>query len=433
MTRTHIAARLWVVLSVLNLAATPALAQEKVIHSFASTPDGEQPWAGVIADASGNLYGTTGQAGVWGAGMVFELSPAAGGAWVLKDLHDFCSAPGGNCLDGDWPVGNLVFDSLGNLYGTTAGGGANTSPAGAGAGVVFELSPRANGAWVEAVLYNFCSQPGCSDGWAPKSDLVLDPQGDLYGTTSCSGTSSTCAGIVFELSHASGQWVETVLYTFCSRVKCFDGQAVNGQIVLSGGHIFGTTQSGGLHNAGTVWELSPTGSGAWAETVIYPFCSNQPNCFDGATPAAGVTMDSQGRLFGTTLAGGVKGDGTVFALTPSGSSWSEGVLHAFGTVAADGIGPASRVALDAYGHVFGTTPAGGANAPGRNNYGGTLFELTPGTPWTESILYNFCSLANCVDGEYPLGNVYLLGGNLFGTTFYGGAHGLFGTVWEFVR
>jgi uncharacterized repeat protein (TIGR03803 family) len=177
--------------------------KEKVLYSFCSAigcADGSYPWAGLIQDAEGNLYGTTAYGGATGYGTLFELSPGAGGTWTETVLYDFCSLSG--CVDGTHPFAGLIFDSAGNLYGTASSGIEE--------GVAFELSPGAGGVWTETVLHSFGSQ---GDGHFPAASLVFDEAENLYGTTAYGGANN--GGAVFELSPgAGGTWTETVLYSF---------------------------------------------------------------------------------------------------------------------------------------------------------------------------------------------------------------------------
>src|SRR5689334_17801488 len=156
----------------------------RVLHNFSGRDgDGGGVWCSVAFDSAGNIYGTTSGGGAYGYGTVFELSPNGNGSWTETVLHSFML----NDPDGSEPSGGLVIDSAGDLYGTTPLGGAN------GRGAVFELSPGVSG-WTETVLYSFCSQLDCADGGSPSSSLFMDKKGNLFGT----------GGLVFELSPASG-------------------------------------------------------------------------------------------------------------------------------------------------------------------------------------------------------------------------------------
>ncbi len=193
--------------------------KEKVLLNFSGT-DGSNPVVGLIFDAAGNLYGTTGRGGAYGYGTVFELTPNGSGGWTETVLYNFCSQT--NCTDGAIPSASLILDAAGNLYGTTWAGGTGsatfcTAP-GPNCGTVFELTPSGE----ETVLYNFCSQTNCTDGANPSASLIFDGAGNLYGTTQNGGTYSS--GTVFGLTPiGGGNWAETVIHSFCSEANCADG------------------------------------------------------------------------------------------------------------------------------------------------------------------------------------------------------------------
>jgi uncharacterized repeat protein (TIGR03803 family) len=417
-----------VVLTPSAQAQTPATSvvwTEKLLHSFNDT-DGALPRAGLIFDAAGNLYGTTSEGGAYSWGTVFELTPAGGGNWTETVLHSFCSPT--DCTDGAYPYAGLIFDAAGNLYGTTVGGGTYAYCSdGYGCGTVFELTPTAGGGWTEQVLYNFGNG---TDGVNPYDGLIFDAAGKLYGTTPNGGTYGY--GTVFELTPTeSGGWTETVLHSFCSQTDCTDGEAPQADLIFDTlGNLYGSTTNGGTYGGGTVFELTPTGGGGWTEKVLHSFCS-QTDCTDGEAPQAGLIFDTLGNLYGSTTAGGTYtsncnyGCGTVFELTPTGGgAWTEQVLHSFGN-GTDGYYPFAGLIFDAAGNLYGTTWAGGT-------YGwGTVFELTPtGGGWTETVLHSFND--NGTDGILPeAGLIFDAIGNLYGTTPSGGAEGEYGgTVFE---
>ena len=275
------------------VTSTWAATNEKVLHSFnGNGADGYQPEASLIFDAVGNLYGTTYWGGTYGFGTVFELTPSGGGGWTETVLHSF--QPNGT--DGNYPIAGLIFDAAGNLYGTTSAGGTY------GFGTVFELTPEEGGGWTETVLLNFNG----TDGSYPHAGLAFDAAGNLYGTTGYDGTYHY--GTVFELTPtAGGGWTETVLHSFGNGT---DGASpFAGLIFDAAGNLYGTTSAGGTYGTGTVFEL--TGG---REQVLYSFKSRYGA--DGATPYAGLIFDAAGNLYGTTYWGGNYGDGTVFELTP---------------------------------------------------------------------------------------------------------------------
>jgi len=227
--------------------------------------NGGQPWATPIADKSGNLYGTTSEGGngpctsgkiTLGCGTVYELSPpVTGSEWTETLLYQF---QGGD--DGNYPVGGLVFDASGNLYGTTEDGGTSGS-----AGTVFELSPPSSGSgpWTKTTIHNFA---GGTDGTNPEAGLVFDKSGNLYGTTILGGNcNNQCGGVVYELSPPSAdgeQWTETVIYNFKGSP---DGSVPQSTLLFIGNNLYGTTVEGGKGgpncgldvNCGTIFELAP--------------------------------------------------------------------------------------------------------------------------------------------------------------------------------
>jgi uncharacterized repeat protein (TIGR03803 family) len=232
------------------------------------------------------------------------------------------------------------------------------------------------------VLYSFCAQGGtnCSDGAVPSAGLIIDAAGRLYGTTDLGGAHN--GGTVFELAPyaARTKWRETVLYSFCARggTNCIDGlQPVAGLIIDAARHLYGTTQGGGALNEGTVFELTPNAARTkWTETALYSFCTQGgTNCTDGSGPAAGLIMDAAGYLYGTTYGGGAHNQGTVFELRPNAAKtqWTETVLYSFcaqgGTNCTDGAYSSGRLIMDKAGHLYGTTPGGGAHNEG------SVFEL----------------------------------------------------------
>jgi uncharacterized repeat protein (TIGR03803 family) len=292
-----------------------------------------------------------------------------------KVLYSFLGASVG---DGAYAEARLAVDDAGNLYGTTLLGGTFGSNIcyNIGCGTVFELSPVPGGTWTETTLYAFCGNYNgyhCPDGDNPEAGLVLDKVGNLYGTTRlggsepCPGDSEGC-GTVFELSPPSapgGAWTYTVLYNFCTSYPyCPDGEFPVSDLVFdASGNLYGTTIAGGAIGYGTVFELSP-GSGGWTETVLYSFCSvrDGTGCLDGAEPYGGPSFDPSGNLYGTTTFGGQKNGeagGVVYKLSPSSGGWSETVLHAFpNTLGLGGGAPQGTVSLDQDGNVYSTVEYG---------------------------------------------------------------------------
>jgi len=388
-------------------AATAIAQTDNTIYSFTGSTDGASPSSSLVADSSGNYYGTTFSGGSYsgsqcqyfGCGVVFKLSPNGSGGWTETPIYTFTGL-----ADGAGPAAGLVFDSGGNLYGTAAGGGINGNIcqifSAAGCGVVFELSPNGSGGWTEKVLYSF---RGNNDGWDPQSPLTLDSSGNLYGTTSVGGPYQKCGddgvgcGEIFKLSpNGSGGWTYTVLHFFTDGrdgARPYSGVAIN-----AAGDIFTTAEQGGDDtgcNCGTVVELSPNGSGGYAFRVLHTFTGGN----DGETPFGGLTIDSAGNIYGAAqngahdTAGICKingGCGAVFKLTPSGANYHFGVIYIFHG-AADGWGPDTSFAIDVSGNLYGGAYGTPSPISQTCKYGcGMIYKLTPsGSTWTESVLYAF--------------------------------------------
>jgi uncharacterized repeat protein (TIGR03803 family) len=395
-----------------------AASKYKTLYKFSGGKDGTSPQARLIFDQAGNLYSTTASGGAHGGGTVFKLTPNADGSWRENVMYSFCSLT--NCGDGKSPLAGLVFDQAGNLYGTTESGGAH------GPGTVFQLVPNADGSWRESVLYSFCSRRNCGDGTLPNAGLVFDQAGNLYGTTSARGGADV-GGTVFKLSpNADGSWRESVLHSFCQ--NCGDGEApFAGLIFDQAGNLYGTTFVGGAHGSGALFQLVPNADGSWTESVLYRFCS-RTNCGDGKFPVANLVFDQAGNLYSTTEQGGAHNDGTVFKLGPNADgSWRESVLHSFcsRTNCGDGVFPyTASLIFDQAGNLYGTTNYGG-DPSCNSGYGcGVVFKLVPNSNggWKETVLHPFFDHP----GAYPLaGVIFDPAGNLYGTT-----QGDAGTVFE---
>jgi uncharacterized repeat protein (TIGR03803 family) len=275
---------------------------ETVLYRFTGGSDGGGPFAGLIMDSKGNLYGTTFEGGAFvcrktRCGTVFELSPpiTQGGPWTEVVLYSF-----GKGSDGTHPVGNLAFGLRGAIFGTTSTGRSKAKY-----GTVFKLRPPATqgGPWTEEVLYRFTD---LSDGGFPSAGLVTDKSGNLYGTTSAGGPSGD--GVVFEISF--GTWAETVLYSFTFGSD--GGYPLARLLIDKTGNLYGTTTFGGINYNGSAFELSPptVQGGPWTETTLYDFAGGH----DGSNPNAGLTFGEGGQLYGTTLHGDTLDEGTVFRI-----------------------------------------------------------------------------------------------------------------------
>jgi uncharacterized repeat protein (TIGR03803 family) len=383
------------------LTSTQAFGQhEKFLHSFGVTStDGVQPRAGLVMDASGNLYGTTSQGGTGGIGTVFELSPKTGGGWSYKVIHNFAN----NGVDGNYPNGSLIIDASGNLYGTTRQGGFQ------GLGMVFEMVKSSTGGWTEKVLHAFRDS---NDGIAPFAGLVFDSAGNLYGTTEGGGVGNS-DGTVFELSPtSSGSWTENILFSFGGTN---DANPECALVLDSAGNLYGTTIFGGANGLGSVFELSYS-AGVWSEAVLYSFSNNGT---DPVYPFTGLAIDPAGNLYGSGVEGAAFGGGAIFELTPNSGSWTYTIIYSFNfNNNHDGINPEGNLILDSAGNLYGTTNQGGTGTC--TAFGcGTVFKLSPsGGSWTETVLHNFMG----ADGENPVASLILdASGNLYGTTLVGGS------------
>ena len=379
-----------------------------VLHTFEFT-DGSEPQAGLVADSAGNLYGTTTVGGSGHVGTVFELSPDGQGGWTYNEIYTGVGGVG------------IAIDNRDNLYISVD----------IAAGGIVELSPGPNGTWVESNSYGFT---GTYDGSDPVAPVIFDANGNVYGTALNGGGYGV--GTVFELVPVGNQWLERTLHTFTGGL---DGAYPEGSLIMDReGNLYGTTSGGGTgYQRGVVFKLHPTASG-WKETVLYSFSGGAT---DGANPTGNLIFDRAGNLYGTTAGGfnsvpGQYGTGGVYQLTPKGLiTW----LYQF-TGGADGGTPGNGLAFDPEGNLYGTTVFGGDTTDNYCSDGvggcGVVYELTPSnsngtTAWTESVLHSFTSGS---DGDSSSATPYLdLAGNVYVTSFGGGdtygSHGD-GTVLE---
>jgi uncharacterized repeat protein (TIGR03803 family) len=315
------------------------------LHFFASS-EGTQPLAGLIADPAGNLYGTTYDTGGLTDGTVFKLDASNG--YALTTLHSF-SGP-----DGFGPTARLLMDPAGNLYGTAAFGGMSNN------GTVFKLD--ASNGYALTTLHYFTG----SDGSWPFAGLLADLAGNLYGTTGRGGTSANCTngcGTVFKLDASNG-YALTTLHSFDGS----DGSDPVGALIADpAGNLYSTTNTGaggcGSMGCGTVFELDA--SNGYALTTLHHFTLS-----DGAFPKAGLLADLAGNVYGTTYGGGAHVNGTAFELVAA-SGWALTTLHDFN--GSDGLNPTASLIADSLGNLYGTTSDGAStNCP----YGcGTVFRI----------------------------------------------------------
>lgn len=399
-------------------------AKESVLYRFVGGTDGAAPYASMIADAQGNLFGTTTLGGgstncASGCGTVFEVSPQKDGSWSETVIHAFA---GGS--DGLAPQAPMTFDSTGNLYGSTSqGGNGNCGNIGlTGCGIIFELSPpRKQGEpWTENILYSFQGVPsgrGNGDAAWPNG-LVFAAKDNLYGLAYAGGrcktdeTGTYCFGAAFRLKQSSkGLWDEKILYRF-------DGTTGSpaGPVLDQAGNMYGTGP-GGLYGYGAVFVLQPSAhGGSWTESAIYNFQGGG----DGAFPLPGLLFDAAGNLYGASWGSG-GGYNNVFELSPEGNgNWSESVLYNFKNIARGYI-PEVAPILGSDGNLYGTTVEGGASDRG------VVFALSPKHGrklWRDRVLNSF---AEGSGGFAPYGGVsFGKGGALYGTTYVGGTSGCAG-------
>lgn len=375
-----------------------------VIYNFTGGSDGGNPTSTLSFDAAGNAYGTAVIGGDFNFGVVYQLTPSANG-WTETVLHSFSGAP-----DGQYPYGGVVIDSAGNLYGGTTSGGA----AGCDCGVIYKLT-NSGGHWTESVVYSF---PGGKYGASAGSPLVFDNAGNLYGTTPDAGAHGF--GTIFQLVPGqNGQWSEKVIHGFTGGKDGGIG-SLGPLLIASNGTIYGIAEVGGASGFGTTFRIVPQSNGTWKGATIDAF-KGAPNA---GSPYGGLILDSAGNLYGTTYYGGSNNVGTVYELSKSGASWQEKVLYSFGA-SNDGNQPTSTLVFDSAGDLYGTTSAGGDPGCGC----GTIFELTPqGSSWTETTVHNF---SGDPDAAFPSYGLTPDGkGNYFGATPAGGSHNQ-GAVFQF--
>lgn len=324
-----------------------------VLYDFTGGADGGEPYKGVTLDAQGNLYGTavTGGGGSCegGCGVIFELLTSNGG-WTFHAIHTFTGG-----FDGFGPGSPVAFDSSGNLYGTTPTGG------GRGVGVVYRMSPNANGDWTFRVIHTFTGVADGSGGSA--SSLLIDKDGNLYGTCTVGGV--TGLGTVYKMFFQNGHWHFQTLYAFKDQP---DGALPYGGLVLDkAGNLYGTTYYAGANDLGTVFKLSHI-KGQWIETVLHSFKGGTA----GDSPISSLVADAEGNLYGTTSDGGAASCscGVIYKMTHTASGWTESVVYRFPGTPNPGFAYNGMI-RDPEGNLYGATVHGGASNDG------AIYKVTP--------------------------------------------------------
>jgi uncharacterized repeat protein (TIGR03803 family) len=354
------------------------------LHSFDGT-NGNKSFSGLVQATNGSLYGATYYGGAKDSGEVFEIIPGG----TLTTFYSFCSKS--RCADGEYTYATPVQGTDGNFYGTTYLGGSKEL------GTVFKVAPGGT----LTTLHSFDGATGSQ----PLAGLVQGTDGNFYGTTYIGGSQNY--GEIFKVTPSG---TLSVLHSFCSVAACKDGQNPFAGLVQGiDGNLYGTTLAGGSHGGGTVFKITPSGT----LTTLHSFCP-QSGCLDGQFPQTGLVQANNGTLYGTTIAGGAYGAGTIFEITPSGKLTTlYSVCSQTGCPDGNYLYSALIQATD--GNLYGVMEIGGANN------GGTVFRMT--LSGTLTTLYSFCSQPACADGQYPAaGLVQDTNGNLYGTTADGGAN-----------
>ena len=404
--------------TVLGLIAAAAAQTEKVLYSFAPGRGGNGPTGSLVLDSAGNLYGVALHGGDLracngkGCGTIFSLSPTEQG-WQESVIHSFTSS---TSTGYNYPTYGLNLAPNGSIYSV---GYVNHNDS--GNSVLMNYSKSSNSSWSESLAYAF---PPVS--YDPNPTLIFDTSGSLYGTSEHGGENNLCytynCGTVFKLSPtAKGGWAEDVLYQFQFYPSGDGIWPISALVSDDAGNLYGATeyggssQSGGAYGYGTVYELSGGASG-WVEQILYNFTGGT----DGGMPTTTLIRDHAGNLYGLASTGGAYGKGAVYKLSYSNGDWTESAVYSF---AGDYSLPNDPLVIDDTGNLYGTTAYDGVN------HWGTVIKLSPGSGgWTEKILYTFSGGS---DGGRPLGGLVLdAHGNLYGTTYRGGANGDFGVVFE---
>ena len=271
---------------------------QTVIYTF-NQSNGEEPEGNLVFDHSGNLYGTTvvggGSNQNCDCGVLYQLVPSGQG-WTGNTIHVFTGRTIQNAHDGAYPVGGLIADAFGNLYGVTTEGGLY------GGGIIYEFS-NSGSSWTEQTLAEFQA----SSGAVPMGGVILDSSGNLYGTTTVGGANGS--GTVFEFEHGGFLRVLYNLPTVCNNSCGPQGTMAMDRT----GNRYGTVTAGGIYANGTVFKLTP-GTNGWTYTSLHDFTVQSGS--DGAFPTGTLVIDENGNLYGTASEGGEHNQGTIWKITP---------------------------------------------------------------------------------------------------------------------
>ncbi len=401
-------------------AGSASAAKLSTLYSFcrkADCTDGTGPH-GIAMDAAGNLFGTTFTGQMLGGSVVYELrAPTNGRKWRQNVLHSFCNEK--SCRNYA-PFSAFTPDTAGNLFGITEDGPID--------GTVFELVPdKSPDGWNYQQIYKLCSLQNCADGEHGDGAMAIDTAGNVYGVAYQGGAHGK--GVVFELSppiSGSGKWTEKVLYDFCSKANCSDGDEPVDGLTYAGAAkglpydgtspLYGTTQRGG-YDYGVVFSLTPSESGSWQEELLHVFCpKTNPqggSCPDGGTPSymGPLAIDPSGNIIGANHWG------YIYKLSPAANHWRETILYDLCKIVDCSVSlEISNPIIDASGNLYGTA----------NNI---AYRLTPNGDQV-TVLYEFCTGENCPNGSVASSALIMdAGGKLYGTTEGGGAYSN-GTVFK---
>ncbi len=432
-----------IIIFVFNAKNSNASSQS-AIYSFSGGSDGsnpsENPAGNLLVDTVGALYGMTSTgSGTSVFGTIFKLSPPAIGQtnWTKTIIHEFTGG-----TDGITPIGGLVMDSSGALYGATysGGSGCNNSTS-CGYGTVFKLMPPAleNTAWTETILYRFT---GKKNNMNPLG-VIFGPNGALYGATDNNNLTvhGSNFGSIFCLIPppvAGGAWTQETVYTFKGS-KANPGNPTGGLTFDATGALYGVSNGVGQPGtgeglqSGDLFKLvsASVGKFPWKLTILYAFGTKDVGNFD---PSGGLVLDAGGNVYTTALTSSTSNSGAVVMLTPPApgkKAWSLSTLHQFGSVG-DGFYPAGAITRDTSGSLYGATSYSVNEGDSNGVCCGITYKITPPAagfgPWTETILYNFQGDSN--GGYTSSGLAFGSSGNmLYGTTSSGGANGD-GVVYE---